>query len=283
MPRLSAGKSAGPKTAGRSSWLVYWTLVKMQFLSSLEYRGVVNTMFFAKLINFGSDYVVIWLMFHSFREINGWNFYEVFFLRALFGIVYSLSSCLFHNAVSLMPQKIAEGEFDAFLTRPVNSLFYYNFRVFSAGYVGNLLVGVSMLVFAWINIGIGVNAVKIIFLLLAIFGGVLIQSAIYIIASVPNIWMIKGDAFTNLILFATSGFAEYPISIFKLPVQIILSFFIPYAFVNFFPAQYFLSKNDFMFFPPVVQFLTPVVGIVFFLLAGRFWKTAINHYQSTGN
>ena len=136
------------KSASGFSLSVYWTLIKMQFLSELEYRGVFNFMLLAKILNFGSQYVVIWLMFHSFQDINGWTFYEVIFLRALFGIVYSLSSCLFHNAVVKMPEKIASGEFDAFLTRPVNSLLYYNFRVFSAGYIGNLLVGISMLVFA---------------------------------------------------------------------------------------------------------------------------------------
>ena len=267
--------------AGKLS--VYWNLVKMQYLTQLEYRGVVNILFVAKLFNFGSQYVVIYLMFHSFQNINGWTVYEVIFLQALFGIVYALSSCLFHNSVNQLPQKIASGEFDAILTRPVNSLFYYMFRVFSTGYIGNVLVALSMLIFAWAKLGISVSAAKIGLLFLFIIGGVLIQSAIYIMAAVPNFWFIKGDAFTSLVLFGSGSFADYPLSIYKLPVQIALSFIIPYGFVNFFPAQYFLGKNDFLFFPPGVQFFTPIVGIVFFLGACKLWRIGIDHYQSTGS
>lgn len=266
-----------------SGFAVYWDLIKMQYLAQLEYRGVVNFQFVAKIFSFGSAYAVIYLMFHSFRNINGWTVYEIIFLQALFNIVYSLSSCLFHNAVNQLPQKIASGEFDAILTRPVNSLFYYMFRVFSTGYIGNLLVAGSMLVFAWVKLGIAVSVAKIGFLLLFIFGGVLIQSAIYIIAATPNFWFIKGDAFTSLVLFGSGSFVDYPLSIYKLPVQIALSFIIPYGFVNFFPAQYFLTKNDFLFFPPAVQYLTPVVGIVFFLIAYKLWHIGIDHYQSTGS
>jgi ABC-2 type transport system permease protein len=254
----------------------------MQYLTQLEYRGVLNFQFAAKIFGFGSGYVVIALMFYSFQNINGWSVYEVIFLRALFDVVYSLSSCLFHNAVEQMPQKIASGEFDAILTRPVNSLFYYMFRVFSTGYISNFLIGVSMLVFAWVNIGIGLDPVKIGFLLLVIFGGVLIQSSMYIAATVPNFWFIKGDAISSLVLYGASSFIEYPLSIFKLPVQIALTFILPYAFINFYPAQYFLSKNDFLFFP-AIQFLTPLVGLVFFFGAYKLWIIGTNHYQSTGS
>jgi len=249
----------------------------------MEYRGVVNFLFVAKIFGMGSGYIIIYLMFHSFKDINGWNVYEIIFLQAIFNIVYSLSSCLFFNSVEQFPQKIASGEFDAILTKPVNSLFYFMFRIFSTGYISNFLIAVSMLIFAWVNIGIILSISKIGLLILFIFGGVLIQSAIYIIAAVPNFWFIKGDAFTGLVLFGSANFVNYPLSIYKLPVQIVLSLIIPYGFVNFYPSQYFLAKNDYLFFPPVVQFLSPVIGIIFFLGAWKLWDFAVDHYQSTGS
>lgn len=266
-----------------SRFSVYFYLIKMQYLSQLEYRGVMNFQFMAKIFGFGSTYVITWLMFHSFKSINGWTLYEVFFLQSLLGVVYPLSSCLFKNSVDFLPQKIATGEFDAVLTKPVNSLLYYMFRVFSTGYISNILIGVSMLVFAWIKLGLGFGFAKIGFLLLVISGGVLIQSAIYIIAAVPNFWIIKGEALTDLVIYSSAEFCDYPLSIFKRPIQILVTFLVPYAFISFYPAQYFLAKNDFLFFSPVVQYLTPLVGIVLFLGAYGLWQAGINHYESSGS
>jgi ABC-2 type transport system permease protein len=58
---------------------------------------------------------------------------------------------------------------------------------------------------------------------------------------------------------------------------------LPFAFVNFYPAHYFLDKAGGDLFFPVIQYGTPVVGIVFFLLAYQFWKVGVNKYESTGS
>ena len=44
-----------------------------------------------------------------------------------------------------------------------------------------------------------------------------------------------------------------------------------------------LEKNDFLMFHPVVQFLTPAVGILLAFLAYRFWLLGLKHYNSSGS
>jgi ABC-2 type transport system permease protein len=267
----------------REQFAVYWTLVKLQAKAQLEYRGAVNILFFAKIIGFGSSYMVMWIMLSRFKMIKGWSLYEVFFLQALYMTAYALSSAFFHNPVNKLSTQVATGEFDAILVRPVNNLIYYMFRVFSTGYIGNIALSLSMLIFSWIKLGIGINPIKIIFLLVVLFGSSLIQSAIYIISAVPNFWLIKGGSLSDLLLFDSSNFVRYPLTAFNRGIQIVLTFVIPYGFVNFYPAHYFLAKNDFLFFNPAIQYLTPFVGIILFYLSYKFWKFGVNHYQSSGS
>ena len=60
-------------------------------------------------------------------------------------------------------------------------------------------------------------------------------------------------------------------------------YIVPFAFVNYFPSQFLLRKEDMSQYPEVYMYLTPVVGIIMYLLAYWFWRVNIKHYKSSGN
>jgi ABC-2 type transport system permease protein len=76
---------------------------------------------------------------------------------------------------------------------------------------------------------------------------------------------------------------ENPVSIFPRFIQIFLTAIIPFAFVSFYPAQYFLGKEDFMMFHPALQYLTPVVGLFTLCVSGLIWSRGVNRYKSSGS
>lgn len=44
-------------------------------------------------------------------------------------------------------------------------------------------------------------------------------------------------------------------------IQVMLTYVVPIAFINFYPAQYFLKKDDFLGFNPILVYLSPIVRI----------------------
>ena len=72
-------------------------------------------------------------------------------------------------------------------------------------------------------------------------------------------------------------------------IQILLTFIVPYGFVTFYPAEYFLNKSGsplfygVTLFDPLFQFGTPIVGVVAFLFSYTLWNLGVNRYQSTGS
>lgn len=58
---------------------------------------------------------------------------------------------------------------------------------------------------------------------------------------------------------------------------------VPFAFVNYFPAQYLLRKEDMAAYPEIYMYLTPVIGIGMYLLAYAFWRFSLKYYKSSGN
>ena len=78
-------------------------------------------------------------------------------------------------------------------------------------------------------------------------------------------------------------FAGYPISIFAKPIQICMIYVVPFAFVNYFPAQYLLRKTDMQQYPQIYLYLTPVIGGLLFFVVYLFWRYSLRHYKSSGN
>jgi ABC-type uncharacterized transport system permease subunit len=61
------------------------------------------------------------------------------------------------------------------------------------------------------------------------------------------------------------------LTIYNRFVRILLTSFIPYAFVNFYPSQFFLHKSGEALFSPLLQYATPIVGVLLFLISFKIW------------
>ena len=63
----------------------------------------------------------------------------------------------------------------------------------------------------------------------------------------------------------------------------LFTYVVPAAFLNYYPALYFLGKPDPFGLPAFASFLSPVAGGLVFLGAMRFWRFGLAYYASTGS
>ena len=63
-------------------------------------------------------------------------------------------------------------------------------------------------------------------------------------------------------------FSRYPLTIYSLPVRIFLTFVLPFAWVAFYPATWFVGGPTWRRWP----LLTPLVGLVVFGGAVLIWR-----------
>lgn len=78
-------------------------------------------------------------------------------------------------------------------------------------------------------------------------------------------------------------FAGYPISIFSKGIQFLMIYIVPFAFVNYFPAQFLLRKEDMTLYPQYFMYLTPFLGTGMYIIAYLFWRYSLRYYKSSGN
>jgi ABC-2 type transport system permease protein len=137
---------------------------------------------------------------------------------------------------------------------------------------------------ATIYSGVHVDATFLIFVPLIAIGGALIDLGLNLIISTAAFWVVKVDALRWIFVQLEQEFTRYPLSIYSRGVRILLTFVFPFAFMNYFPATYFLHKHEgALALPPVIGLLTPAIGVVFVAVAYGFWRFGLNRYQGVGH
>ena len=226
---------------------------------------------------------VIYFTLLKFDTLNGWNMYEMLFLFSLLFVTYGIL-ILFFTGLRDFGHTVRTGNFDRFILRPRGLLFqliFCNADWFAA--IGHGGLGIVLFVISARNVGINWNVATVCYYILAIIGGVLIQGAIFLFIATLDIYLLETGSIKELFYYNARKFAGYPISIFSEGIQAVMIYVVPFAFVNYFPAQFLLRKPDMAQYPEIFMYITPVVGVVMYLLAYGFWRFSVRYYKSSGN
>ena len=99
-------------------------------------------------------------------------------------------------------------------------------------------------------------------------GGALIDFGINLIIAAASFWFVRVDSLRWMLMSLEQDFTRYPLSIYNKAVKLVLAFVVPFAFMNYFPATYFLGKSDgALNLNPAIGLLTPVIGVAIAALA----------------
>lgn len=227
--------------------------------------------------------LVIYFTLLEFNTLHGWNLYEMLFLFSLLFLSYGIL-IIFFTGLRDFAEIIRNGNFDRYLLRPRGILFqilFSNADWFAA--IGQGGLGLVLFILSAGKVGISWNAVTIGYYVISVIGGVFIQGAMFLFLATLSIYLIETQNLKELFYYNGRKFAGYPISIFHKTIQICMIYIVPFAFVNYFPSQFLLKKEDMALYPDIYMYLTIFVGVFLYLLAYAFWRYSIRHYKSTGN
>ena len=230
-----------------------------------------------------SNVVIIYFTLMKFSNINGCSRNELFFLYSLLYITYAIL-IIFCTGLRDFDNLIINGTFDRFLLRPQGLLFQViasNTDWFAALGQGGL--GVVLFIFSANKVGIVWNIKTVIYYCIAVISGTLIQVSLFMFFATLSFYIVKSQNLREVLYWNVRKFAGYPISIFKRVIQIFLMSIVPFAFVNYFPAQYFLRNRDMNNFPQILMYISPFIAVIMVVLCYFFWKISIKRYTSSGN
>lgn len=255
---------------------IYIAFIKQNIKSIVEYRLDFLIGFFSTFLRQGSGILFVWMIFLNINDMKGWNFYEITFIYGMLSVSKSLFGLLYGGLWDF-GNYVKQGEFDRVLLRPIPPLFYIMSNNINQSDIGELAIGIIILVTSIFKTRIDFGITEVIMLLIFIIGGTLIFSAIMLIAATLSFWMTDSKPIM-LSFYSFSDFALYPLTIFNKFVAIALTWLIPYAFVSYYPANFFLDKGY-----KSISILSPFVALLLWFIALRFWNFGIKRYGSTGS
>ena len=251
--------------------------------SWFQYRVDAVLRSLAVFLREATGIIVIWFTLLKFDTLNGWDIYEMLFLFSLLFLTYGIM-IIFFTGLRDFGSTVRSGNFDRFILRPRGLLFqiiFVNSDWFAA--LGHGGLGITLFILSAGQVGIQWNAANIVYYIFTVAGGVLIQGAVFLVLATLNIHLLSTNSLKNLVYWNARKFAGYPISIFHKAIQIFMIYIMPFAFVNYFPAQFLLRKDDMSAYPEIFMYLTPITGVVMYMVAYLFWRFSIRFYKSSGN
>ncbi len=260
------------------TWVYTRTIMKSWFQYKVD--AVLRSL--AVFLREATGIIVIYFTLLKFDTLNGWDIHELLFLFSFLFLTYGIL-IIFFTGLRDFGRTVRNGGFDRFILRPRGLLFqliFSNADWFAA--IGHGSLGIVLFVISAGNAGIIWSPGTIIYYVAALIGGVMIQGAIFLLLASLNIYLLETNSLKELFYWNMRKFAGYPVSIFHKAIQFCMIYIVPFAFVNYFPAQYLLRKED-MAYPSIYMYLTPVVGVVMYLAAYGFWRYSIRFYNSSGN
>jgi len=270
------------RTALRTMLAVYGQYWRINLLTTLEYRANFFVWFAFTFVYHGSAIAALYIVLHTFPSMNGWSFRDMAFLYGLWMVGHALNNTFF-SAVADIPEHIRDGEFDRLLVRPVDTLFGVITQPGQIFPDELLLALVYFTAAVWYS-GVHVDALFVVFVPLIVAGGALIDLGISLFISTAAFWFIRVDALRWIAMQLEQEFTRYPLPIYSRGVRLLLAFVFPFAFMNYFPATYFLHKTETgLALPPAVGLLTPLIGAAFAASAYAFWRFGLKRYAGVGH
>ena len=262
---------------------LFFAYARSGLKSRFQYKVDAIVVIFAVFLREAGGLIAMYLAMQKFGNINGWSIDELLFLFSLIFITYGIF-IVFFMALRDFPDWIKHGDFDRVLLRPRGVLT--QLVLCGADWLaafGHGTLGLLLLIISANRVGVEWNVKTALYYLMCVIGGVLIQGAVFLTFSSVTFYVLETNSLKEIFYWNMRKFAIYPLSIYNKFIQAILIFVVPFAFVNYFPAQFFLQKPDMAAYPALFMYITPIVGIVLYALAYAFWRFSLRFYKSTGN
>jgi len=256
---------------------IFFQYIGQYIKTRLEYRADLVVEIFSDILFQAVNLVFILVVFGHTQLLNGWSRDEIIFIYGFFLVPYALFSTFF-NIWDFNDRYIIKGEMDRILTRPIHSLFQVVLERMELESMFGVVTGIVIMVYAGANLGLSFAWYDVLIFIVFVLGGALVYAGIFVMLASIGFW---SDARTSIMpmMYNIGNYGRYPVDIYNKAIRFVLTWILPFAFVGVYPASYFLGKTDWYFY----AFLTPFMGIGFFIIAVLMWNHGVTKYRGAGN
>jgi len=248
---------------------------QMQYRSSFLLRSVID---FGVVI---SDLAPVWVLARYFGHLDGWTFAELALLYGMVGTSWAVVEVTLRGFENFTVY-LVRGDFDRLLLRPRGLVLQVAALDFEARKLARIAQATTVLAIAAAWLGLGAAALG--WVALGVFGGALCFAGIVMFGASVQFWSLgETSELQNILTYGGAAALSYPVSIYTTWFRRALTYGVPLAFVNYFPALAALGRTEAAGWPRALPWLSPLVcaGVLGFGMA--CFARGVRRYESTGS
>lgn len=257
---------------------IYRILVAQNLKRVMEYKADFLTGAVSFLIDQAIGIAFIFIIFSQIPQLAGFTFEQIVFIYGFSQIPKGLDHLLTDNLWCVGYFIVKKGDFDKYLTRPINPLFHVIAETFQVDAVGELVIGIALMIYVSGSVNLYITPLSVILFILVIPFSMLIYTAIKITTGAFAFW-IKSSGFIIQMVYGMNEFAKYPTTIYSPFIRNFVTYIIPFAFTGYYPALYFLTGQN-----PLFNIGgTVLISIIFMSISLLIWHKGLSAYESAGS
>ena len=157
---------------------MYQVLLAAAMRAQGQYRANLIIELIGAIAYQGAGFAFVWVVVDRFGQIGGWGLPELALLYGLRLGAHGVFTSLFAQLMGPISEVVREGEFDRYLTRPVDPLLQLITRRFNLTVIGDLIGGIVLIVAGASRVDVAWTTPAVAYLLLAIVGGALVEASL---------------------------------------------------------------------------------------------------------
>ncbi len=259
----------------------YWRLYRVLIAQFFKVVMQSKVDFLMGLLGFfltqATGIIFLYLIFQQIPDLQGWTLDELIFIYGFAQIPRGIDHLLTDNIWLVAWRLVINGDFDRYMLRPMNVFFQVIAEKLQPDALGELLIGFILVIMSVLK-GVAVTDVAHVALfLVSILAGALIYTSIKLFFAALAFWLKQSGPFLQ-VAYDMANFAKYPTEIYNKVIRFIITWIIPFAFVAYLPASYFLAKGG-----AEVILIECAIALVFWGIAYGTFQYGLKGYESAGN
>lgn len=262
----------------RRMFRMHRIFIAQEFKRMMEYKGDFVVGIIGFLLAQCSNLLFLWIIFSQIPDLMGWTVNEVIFIYGFSLIPKGIDHLFFDNLWSIGHFTVRKGDFDKYLTRPINTLFHVMVEKVQIDALGEFIMGVALVCVTLPTLAIEWSVIKVVLGLVSIFFATFIYTGIKTATAAIAFWS-KRSGNVIYMFYMVNDFAKYPATIYNNAVKWIITYIIPFAFTSYYPALYILTGEN----PLYNVGMTVLISVVLMAIGIFVWNRGIRAYESAGS
>ena len=262
--------------------LALWArLVVAAIRAQMQYRtsfAIQNLVLAGVMI---SDLLPVWILSRFFGSLDGWSFAELALLYGMVGTSWASVEMALRGFENFSVY-LVQGDLDRILLRPRSVILQVATRDFDARKLSRVAQALLVLCIACVVLGLGPRALA--WVALGVAGGMIAFAGIVMAGAAIQFWTLgQAHELQNILTYGGSAALTYPVSIYATWFRRVLTYAVPLAFVNYFPALAALGRTQAAGWPEFVPWLSPFVCALVLAFGMAAFARGLRHYESAGS